>query len=213
MASAVSRHCSGNMPSSVSSPSSRPSAPSSTMLAMSVASARVGRGAEIMLSIRRVTMHGRPTTSHMRSTCFCTANIFSASTTAPSSPRASRITSASFRMLGRSRSADRLSMRAMMRACGNPYLDLTRSLMVRMVAPERMAPKEMKSTLAGTAHWRMISSSRAFTNVQLGFFVCVKCTVARLPGNSITSLSTRQVTSFCVTVSTVSSAVWSPACR
>ena len=96
MASVVCRQLSGKSPSIVSSPSNSASAPSSTMLAMSVASARVGLGAEIIESISRVTTHGFPIFSHMRSTCFCTANIFSGATAVPSSPRESNTTSASF---------------------------------------------------------------------------------------------------------------------
>ena len=120
MASVVCRQLSGKSPSIVSSPSNSASAPSSTMLAMSVASARVGLGAEIIESISRVTTHGFPIFSHMRSTCFCTANIFSGATAVPSSPRESNTTSASFIVAGRSRSALRVSICAMIPTCGRP---------------------------------------------------------------------------------------------
>ena len=113
-------HFSGNCPSSVSRPSSSPSAPSSTMLATSVASARVGRGAKHIESIRRVTMQGLPIFSHVRSTCFCTANIFSGAISAPSSPRARSTTSAASMKRGRSRSACRLSTCATTCASGSP---------------------------------------------------------------------------------------------
>ncbi len=51
-------------PLNVSAPSRKPSAPSSTALATSVASARVGRGALVIVSHSRVTSTGMPTTLH-----------------------------------------------------------------------------------------------------------------------------------------------------
>ena len=51
-------------PLNVSAPRRKPSAPSSTALATSVASARVGRGALVIVSHSRVTSTGMPTTLH-----------------------------------------------------------------------------------------------------------------------------------------------------
>ena len=52
----------GSAPRSVSAPSRKPSAPSSTALATSVASARVGRGVAAIVSHSRVTSTGLPST-------------------------------------------------------------------------------------------------------------------------------------------------------
>jgi hypothetical protein len=90
------------------------------MFATSVASARVGRGAKHIESIKRVTMQGLPIFSHVRSTCFCTANIFSGAISAPSSPRARSTTSAASMKRGKSRSACTLSTCATTFARGKP---------------------------------------------------------------------------------------------
>mmetsp|Transcript_1725 Transcript_1725/g.7685 ORF Transcript_1725/g.7685 Transcript_1725/m.7685 type:complete len:280 (-) Transcript_1725:377-1216(-) len=211
MDNTVSRHASGKLPSRVSRPSSKPSAPSSTMLATSVASARVGRGAKIMLSIKRVTMQGLPTFSHIFSTCFCTANIFSDATTAPSSPRASKTTSAWRRMPGKSRSACRLSICAMILTLGRPLL---RACCLRRpsMPPSRTAPTEMKSTLEGTANFCTMTSSHALNGG--AFLAPLKLTASRLivEGTS-TSLRHVHTISLSLTEVTSSSAVSSPARR
>lgn len=54
----------GYLPLSVSAPSRMPSTPSSTALATSVASARVGRGVLTMVSTTRVMITGLPTRLH-----------------------------------------------------------------------------------------------------------------------------------------------------
>mmetsp|Transcript_7272 Transcript_7272/g.32078 ORF Transcript_7272/g.32078 Transcript_7272/m.32078 type:complete len:280 (+) Transcript_7272:1082-1921(+) len=211
MDNTVSRQASGKFPSSVSRPRRRPSAPSRTMFATSVASARVGLGAKIMLSMSRVTMHGLPTFSHIFSTCFWTANIFSDATTAPSSPRASRTTSAWRRMPGKSRSAWRLSICAMILTLGRPLL---RACCLRSpsIPPSRTAPTEMKSTLAGTAKLFTMTSSHALNGG--AFFAPLKLTARRLTvdGTSTSLRHTHTISRSLVEV-TSSSAVSSPARR
>lgn len=60
----------GCLPRSVSAPSMMASAPSRTAFAMSVASARVGRGAETIESHTRVTIALFPRRLHASSTAF-----------------------------------------------------------------------------------------------------------------------------------------------
>mmetsp|Transcript_7494 Transcript_7494/g.22849 ORF Transcript_7494/g.22849 Transcript_7494/m.22849 type:complete len:215 (-) Transcript_7494:446-1090(-) len=70
------------------------SLPSSTALATSVASARVGRGLLIMLSnICVAVTTGLPTRLHFRMIIFCTWNIFSIGISMPRSPRATMMPS------------------------------------------------------------------------------------------------------------------------
>lgn len=71
-------------------PTCSASAPSSTAFATSVASARVGRGAPTIESIRRATTTGLPATLAAVMAAFCTRAIFSGSTSKPSEPLVGR---------------------------------------------------------------------------------------------------------------------------
>mmetsp|Transcript_25267 Transcript_25267/g.47780 ORF Transcript_25267/g.47780 Transcript_25267/m.47780 type:complete len:213 (-) Transcript_25267:932-1570(-) len=92
-------------PRSVSAPNKIPSAPSSTMLATSVASARVGRGLEVMLSITRVMITGLPARLHFCRTIFWMRAIFSTGTSRPRHARERMTASACSRMESKLRSA------------------------------------------------------------------------------------------------------------
>eukprot|EP00955_Chlamydomonas_euryale_P012761 137883-Chlamydomonas_euryale.AAC.1 len=71
-----------------------PSAPSSTRLATSVASARVGRGASVIESTTRETNTGLPPMPAARTSSFCARKTFSGASATPRLPRDSTTTSA-----------------------------------------------------------------------------------------------------------------------
>mmetsp|Transcript_22192 Transcript_22192/g.37951 ORF Transcript_22192/g.37951 Transcript_22192/m.37951 type:complete len:221 (-) Transcript_22192:525-1187(-) len=102
----------GYLPRSVSAPSRKPSAPSNTALATSVASARVGRGPETMVSTTRVMSTGLPTRLQACTSVFCTRAIFSGSTSRPRLPRDMMMPSDSDRMPWKLSSAWRVSILA-----------------------------------------------------------------------------------------------------
>mmetsp|Transcript_22889 Transcript_22889/g.58376 ORF Transcript_22889/g.58376 Transcript_22889/m.58376 type:complete len:221 (-) Transcript_22889:728-1390(-) len=103
---------SGYLPRRVSAPSRMPSTPSSTALATSVASARVGRGVLTMVSTTRVMSTGLPTRLHAWMSVFCTSAIFSGSQSRPRLPRLMTMPSASLRMPWKLSSAWRVSILA-----------------------------------------------------------------------------------------------------
>mmetsp|Transcript_22978 Transcript_22978/g.58773 ORF Transcript_22978/g.58773 Transcript_22978/m.58773 type:complete len:367 (-) Transcript_22978:75-1175(-) len=108
----------GYLPRKVSDPSSTPSAPSSTRLATSVASARVGRGASVMVSTTRVTNTGLPMELALLSSIFCARNTFSGSSDMPSVPRLNTTASAASTISLCPTRPSMSSRRAMMRTEG-----------------------------------------------------------------------------------------------
>mmetsp|Transcript_41285 Transcript_41285/g.74231 ORF Transcript_41285/g.74231 Transcript_41285/m.74231 type:complete len:201 (-) Transcript_41285:144-746(-) len=104
--------CTGYSPRRVSAPSNMPSTPSSTALATSVASARVGRGVLAIVSTTRVMKAGLPTMLQAEMMVFCTRHIFSGSTSRPMLPREMMTPSACLRMCLNSNSDCRVSILA-----------------------------------------------------------------------------------------------------
>mmetsp|Transcript_26039 Transcript_26039/g.77585 ORF Transcript_26039/g.77585 Transcript_26039/m.77585 type:complete len:230 (+) Transcript_26039:825-1514(+) len=90
---------SGNSPAAVSPESITQSVPSSTAFATSLASARVGRGAETMdSSICVAVTTGLPFTLHLAMIIFCARKTFSGGISMPRSPRATMMPSLSSMM-------------------------------------------------------------------------------------------------------------------
>ena len=91
--------CTGNAPAAVSPDSMTQSVPSSTALATSVASARVGRGfLHIDSSICVAVITGLPTMLHFWIIIFWARKIFSVGISMPRSPRATMMASDASRM-------------------------------------------------------------------------------------------------------------------
>ena len=101
-ASSVCTALTGNAPAAVSPASMIASAPSSTLLAASLTSARVGRGStRIDSSTCVATIAGRPSDRADRMIAFCTRGTCSSGISRPRSPRATITPCASRRMASR----------------------------------------------------------------------------------------------------------------
>ncbi len=107
----VSTTSGGCLPVAVSALSITASAPSSTALATSVISLRLGFTLSIILSIICVaTITGLPRWIHLRMMSLCAAGTFSTGSSTPRSPRATIMPSDSNIILRRSTSADGISI-------------------------------------------------------------------------------------------------------
>mmetsp|Transcript_36070 Transcript_36070/g.60795 ORF Transcript_36070/g.60795 Transcript_36070/m.60795 type:complete len:203 (+) Transcript_36070:698-1306(+) len=134
------------------------SVPSSTALATSVASARVGRGFMVMdSSICVAVITGLPFTLQRSIMRFCTMNIFSIGISIPRSPRATIMPSDSSKM------SSKLSRPSLFSTLEMILMFLPASpITLRMCTtsdPLRTKDGAMKSTLFLTPHWIRSSSS------------------------------------------------------
>ena len=110
--------CTGNAPTDVSALSITASAPSSTALATSLTSARVGTECSIIDSIICVaTMTGRPSNMHLLMMSFCTNGTSCLGISTPKSPRATMTASVMVRISSKSSKASGFSIFATIRAC------------------------------------------------------------------------------------------------
>mmetsp|Transcript_16021 Transcript_16021/g.47546 ORF Transcript_16021/g.47546 Transcript_16021/m.47546 type:complete len:244 (-) Transcript_16021:2588-3319(-) len=121
MRTAVVRHSTGNMPVAVSEHNMMASAASSTALATSVISARVGRGFVFIDSRQwRATTHGFPATLHFVRMSDCASATLSGAMSIPRVPRASMMPSDSSMMSSNARRPSAVSIFAMMRVLSQP---------------------------------------------------------------------------------------------
>ena len=146
----------GYCPAAVSADSITASAPSNTAVATSLASARVGAGALIMLSsICVATTTGRPSCRAARTIRFCASGTSSGGSSTPRSPRATITASVSARIASRLSSACGFSILVMIQArpAAIAFASATSSARCTKLRP-------IKSTPCARAKSR---SSRSFT--------------------------------------------------
>mmetsp|Transcript_4733 Transcript_4733/g.8099 ORF Transcript_4733/g.8099 Transcript_4733/m.8099 type:complete len:224 (+) Transcript_4733:618-1289(+) len=148
----------GKRPAAVSPDSMTASVPSSTALATSVASARVGRGLQhIDSSICVAVMTGLPARLHLRMICFCAANMCSTRSSIPRSPLAIMTPSVALMMLSSSVMPCWFSIFAMILMYVPPLLS-KKSRTVCTSPTVRTNDTARKSTLFSMPHSRSLRS-------------------------------------------------------
>mmetsp|Transcript_12870 Transcript_12870/g.40647 ORF Transcript_12870/g.40647 Transcript_12870/m.40647 type:complete len:223 (+) Transcript_12870:571-1239(+) len=189
MRAIISTACVGHAPFAVSPDSMTQSDPSSTALATSVASARVGRGLVIIeSSICVAVITGLPTRLHLLIIIFCAANTFSIGISEPRSPRATITPSTTSKISSKLSSPSWFSILAMIamprsRMPGNSRMAST-SLALRM--NEAAIMSTFDSTPKAMSRWSF--------SVMAGRFVTCPGKFMFLVLPSLPPLSMRQVT-------------------
>ena len=168
-----------NCPRRVSAPSMMASAPSSTALATSVASARVGRGVSVMVSTTRVMTTGLPAWLHLCRTIFWERNTFSGGMSKPRLPRLKMTPSDAATMSSMCSSAESRSTLATM-LTPPPPTDFAKSLHSCTARALGVKDSEMKSISFGTAQCSMTCLSHSLS-VGKSSPLLLTCTVSNTP--------------------------------